>query len=148
MGAVRPRGRWGSLARRFASLRPSERRLVVRAALLMGAIRVALSFLPVRAVRRALVRGRRARASSGAAPGGLARAVIRAGTVVPGATCLVQALALTAMLERRGHAAQLVVGFGRTPLGSLDGHAWVETEGAVIGGSRFDAPPAAKSPWP
>ena len=135
-------------ARRFARLSPSERGLVVRAALLMVGIRVALSVLPVRAIRRALARGRGARASSRELPGTVARAVFRASAAVPGATCLVEALALTALLERRGHAVRLVIGFGTGPLGSLEGHAWVETDGGVFGAPRFAASPVAGSPWP
>jgi hypothetical protein len=136
-------GERAGLVRRCLRLPGPGRRLALRAALLMSAIRVALAVAPLGRVRGAL--SLRPGRSSGAAAGAgdVARAVARAGAAVPGATCLVRALALDRMLRARGHPARLVIGFARTPSGSLRGHAWVESGGAVFGGpddpSRYAA---------
>jgi hypothetical protein len=123
-------------ARRFLRLSADERRLVLGAALLMTAIRLALSLVSLRALRRLLARWAPGAAPSrrleGPAPDDLARAVARASAAVPGATCLVQALALEALLERRGCPARLRVGFAGGEGRTLTGHAWVESEGRVL----------------
>lgn len=126
-------------ARRFLRLSADERRLVLGAALLMTAIRLGLGLVSLRALRRLLARWAPGAAPSrrlgGSAPDDLARAVTRASAAVPGASCLVQALALEALLERRGCPARLRVGFtrgeGRT---LITGHAWVESAGRVFAG--------------
>ncbi len=127
------------LVGRFARLERAERRLALRAALLMGVISLGLSTVPLRMVRRLLAL--RAVPKPGD-PGTLAlddiaRAVTRASAVVPGSTCLVRALALHTLLERRGCSAELRMGFARTASGSLGGHAWVEAGGNVFGGDSF-----------
>ncbi len=53
----------------------------------------------------------------------------------PRPSCLAKAFVATSLLERRGRAAQLVVGVAKT--GDLiEGHAWVECEGAAVGANR------------
>jgi len=47
-------------------------------------------------------------------------------------TCLVRALALRRMLERRGIPARLQIGAGKT-LNGIQAHAWVEVQGQAIG---------------
>jgi hypothetical protein len=44
----------------------------------------------------------------------------------------VRALVVSALLVRRGHAAQLRLGFVRSEGGALGGHAWVESDGLVF----------------
>jgi hypothetical protein len=63
-------------------------------------------------------------------------AVDAASRLVPGPACLSRALAAQALLERRGHRAELRIGFRREPDGRLAGHAWVETAGADVGLAR------------
>jgi hypothetical protein len=46
--------------------------------------------------------------------------------------CLAKAFVATSLLERRGRAAQLVVGVVKTG-DRLEGHAWVECDGAAVG---------------
>jgi hypothetical protein len=55
-------------------------------------------------------------------------------------TCLVEALAAQAVLAAHGHAAKLRLGVARAGTeGSVQAHAWVESEGSVvIGGSAAD----------
>lgn len=49
-------------------------------------------------------------------------------------TCLMDALAAWAMLERRGYAAALRLGVRRSAdtTAGLDSHAWVECDGQVV----------------
>jgi hypothetical protein len=64
------------------------------------------------------------------------RAVERAARVVPGATCLPQAIATRSLLAGYGIASDLKLGVQRTEEG-LRAHAWLEREGqVVIGGSE------------
>ncbi len=54
---------------------------------------------------------------------------------MPGATCLVQALALQRLLSRAGHVSALEVGVAKSGR-RLEAHAWLRYEGSVlIGGS-------------
>ncbi len=137
---------------RLSRLDRSEHRLLTfRAALLMGAVRLGLMILPVEALRGLLSRLalRPSRLSGTSRSDDIARAVTRASMVVPGATCLVRALALEALLERRGYPARLRIGFARTEGGSLSGHAWVEAAGTVFGAAGDPVPHApATSPEP
>ncbi|MSR22793.1 MAG: lasso peptide biosynthesis B2 protein [Gemmatimonadetes bacterium] len=65
--------------------------------------------------------------------GGTARPldVARAARVVPGATCLVQALAAEWPIRRGGAAASLRFGVAKGD-GGLDAHAWLESGGRVL----------------
>jgi hypothetical protein len=129
----RPVLAWIRTARRFRHLDPAERRLALEAALLTVAVRVALSVLSLRTVRGLLARiPAVARPVSGDAASSIARAVMRTRAVVPGATCLVRALVVQALLVRRNHSAHLRLGFVRSAGGVLSGHAWVESEGRVF----------------
>jgi hypothetical protein len=56
--------------------------------------------------------------------------------MVPGASCLTQALAAQYLLARSGHRSQLRVGVAQDPSGRLLAHAWLVSDGrVVIGGS-------------
>ncbi len=58
------------------------------------------------------------------------------------ASCLVRSLALERLLRQAGYAAHLRLGVQRTT-GQLQGHAWVEVGGRVVG----DAQTAASEFW-
>lgn len=128
--------------RRFLELPAPERHLLIKAVLLLVAIRLGLAVLPFRTLRRLLAgRGERAagwRRTDRVSPDRIAWAVMAAGRYAPGrATCLVEALAVEALLARRGYPARLRVGVAREEDGRLQAHAWVESGGrVVIGGSE------------
>ena len=68
-------------------------------------------------------------------PDRVARAVRRVSRVVPGATCLTQALVAQALLERRGLPTRLQIGI-RDKGQAMQAHAWLESFGTtVIGGA-------------
>jgi len=124
---------WIKRARRLRRLDSAERRLALEATLLMVAVRLALSALSLRTTRGLVARfSAVAHPRPADAAENIARAVTRARGVVPGATCLVRALVMQALLVRRDRSAHLRLGFVRSEGGVLGGHAWVESEGRVF----------------
>lgn len=59
---------------------------------------------------------------------------------MPGATCLVQALAGMALLARQGHAATLCIGVTKRDA-AFGAHAWVECDGRAVVGVQADFTP-------
>ncbi len=64
--------------------------------------------------------------------------VQRVSQVIPGASCLTQALALKWMLTRRRIGSRLRIGVAHAPGGPFKAHAWLETASArvILGGAR------------
>lgn len=108
------------------------------------ALRAALWLLPFRwwRGRLALILNRPpAPAPGDMAPSFLAaRAVESVSRFVPNASCLVQALALRRMLDRRGTVCDLRLGVTRSKRGDFEAHAWIESGGRILIG----AGPAAR----
>lgn len=129
----------------FLRLSAAERRLLIEAALLLGAIRPGLRLLPFQTVRRLLSRVTKPaiRKSSASSPSAeqIARAVTVAGRYVPTVgtgVCLTEALAAQTMLARRAQPAQLRIGLLKGEESRLKAHAWVESEGEVVIGGEDD----------
>jgi hypothetical protein len=124
--------------RQFFQLDSAERRLILQCACLLAAMRVGLWIMSVRRLQALVIRGARRReaALSGARPSveRIARAVRAAARYVPGATCLPQALTAEFVLMRHGYPARVRIGMARTEDRALEGHAWVESGGAVVAG--------------
>lgn len=120
-------------------MRPeSIRARVVRvgvAWLTVAVVRVALSLLPLRLVRRLVDAAATRRPWLPLdAPTHTAHRVTRVARGVPGATCLTQALAARLLLAWHGHP-HAVVRFGvRRVEAGVTAHAWVEYRGTVIVG--------------
>lgn len=142
--------------RRFLRLPREERALALRAGAALAAVRVLSALLPHRRVRAitgggGATGGGRASAPDNATTWGVtasrdvARAVERAATVVPGATCLVQALAAEWLIRRAGGDAVVRIGVARDGYG-LAGHAWVESGGEIVLGGAEAARYAALEP--
>lgn len=125
-----------TLVGKFLRLPSPERLLLLRAALLLGGIRLGLSLLPFPVLRGLLSRVRVGRSrldnvghSSIDQP---VWAVAAAGRYIPKATCLAQALALQVLLTRQGHVVRLYIGVAKGKQGRLEAHAWVESQGKVL----------------
>lgn len=117
--------------------------LLVKAALLLSAIRVALWLFPYRSVRPLLDRACNPSSRLSVTRPKIeeaALAVSRAGTLVPGGKhCLSQALAVRVLLSRRGVPVDVRFGVRRGADSAVMAHAWVEHNGRVlIGGSNLD----------
>ena len=126
--------------RKLLSLRPSERQLLLRSALLLLAARLGLWLLPLPTLRRLLAK---LRPTESISPEGrsanierIAWALAVASCYVPAVTCLTQALAGQILLAQYGEPALLRIGVAKNEAGKLEAHAWVESRGRVlIGGS-------------
>jgi hypothetical protein len=125
----------------FAFLRRprAERAALVRAVVLVGAVRAALAVVPfVRLLRGldGLARRLPAPPADAAYRRRAAWAVgAVAGRLVPGGPCLTQALVLKFVLSRRGHPAVLRIGVAKES-GLLHAHAWLESDGEVVIGGE------------
>jgi len=131
--------------RKFMRLPAAERRLLMKAILLLCAVKVGLGLLPFQTLRRLL-------ANLAVLPVGLRDvedprsierivwAVELAGRLVPRAsTCLTQALTAQVLLLRRGHPALVHIGTVKGESGEFQAHAWVESGGEVlIGGHELE----------
>jgi hypothetical protein len=127
--------------RRFLRISAAERRLLIRAAVLLQVISVGMRLLPFRTLRRLLALAQKARAGSRRVDGipveRIAGAVEAAGRYMPGEkTCLTQALAAQTLLVRQGYPALLHIGAAKGEEGQLRAHAWVESEGRVVIGGH------------
>ena len=124
--------------RKFLGLSPMDRRLVMRAALVLITIRIAATTLAFGSLRRILARAAQAPWLLGAnAPAGkISWAVAVASRYTPiTCTCLVQALAVQALMARASQPAHLRFGVAQGVDGGVEAHAWVEyRERVIIGG--------------
>ena len=93
---------------------------------------MALWVLPVQKTRKLLALRRRATAP--VPEERIAWALHHAKRLVPGASCLPQALAAETLLVRSGHTADLRIGVRKTGPDSIEAHAWVEVDGKVVVG--------------
>lgn len=137
-----PRTTMGALSRgrKVVGCLATDPELLISALVLVPAIRLGLWLLPMRVVGRAL--GAIVRRKPGSAPDPslayrVSRAVGRASRMVPGATCLTQALAAQALLERYGLPTRLHIGLIRDEGQAVRGHAWVESQGAAVIGAAM-----------
>lgn len=122
--------RWG----KFLHLSRRDRQLVLQAALqlvwvratLRGKVHVALHALEATPPRPPL--------EGAQSSDRVAWAVATASRYVPGATCLVQALAARALLRRAGQPVTLRLGVAKPGPAHLEAHAWLEGGGRVLYG--------------
>jgi len=126
--------------RRAISLSPADWRLRFEAIAVLALVRLGLWILPFKTVGR-LTAG--TTAWLGSNPAGTAQRVSRAipssARLVPGASCLTQALAAEVLMRRRGHPCSLRLGVARNAAGDLRAHAWLESNGvSVVGGGLSD----------
>jgi hypothetical protein len=123
-----------SLAR-FLRLPAADRNVLLLAGALLLAVRVCLQLLSFRMVRRlALGAAAAGRPKACLPPERIAWAVARAGSRVPGATCLPRALVAESLLRRMGYPATLHIGVTKGDDRTLEAHAWVECLGKVVVG--------------
>lgn len=129
--------------RKFGSLPPADRRLLIESALLLVAIRLGLWLLPFQTLRRLLAKVTQSPLELRAADQGfidrVAWAVAVTSRYMPGApSCLPRALMAQALLARRGYPACLRIGVARSKGRQLQAHAWVEIQGRMVIGGLDD----------
>lgn len=127
-----------SVLRKLLRRSPEERSLVIRTAILLCVVRIALRLTDLPTLRRYAHRyavgAKRSRTRY--EPRQIAWAVAAAGNRIPGTgNCLVQALAAQILLEQSGHPAEIRIGVLRPGQAPLRAHAWVESRGEVVVGA-------------
>ena len=126
------------------ALAPREREILLEALVLLGGIRLGLWLFSFQAVKRFLAKKAVIVANTRQAEKECIDRVVWAVGVasrcVPHATCLTQALAVQALLARRGYPASLRIGVARSDEGSFEAHAWVENQGRIVVGNLADLP--------
>jgi hypothetical protein len=127
---------------KLLSLTSRERRLLVSAALLLGAIRLGLWLLPFQVLRRLLARITEATTQlQNADETSLDRvvwAVAVGSRYIPGVKCLARALATQVLLSQRSYPTCLRIGVAKDKGGKLEAHAWVESQGRIVIGDLGD----------
>lgn len=127
---------------KFFRLTAERRALLIAAAGLLVAIRIALALMPLRQLRDLLAWRPRQRSETRAGPAPTLQEIIwateRAAAFVPGATCLVQALAALRLCQSAGFAAAVKIGTAKAGDGTLQGHAWLEYRGEIMLGAVED----------
>ena len=119
------------LWQKLKNLAAVDRSLLAEALLLLLCVRLALRVMKFSTLRKRLD----GRAASRPCPVDRIRwAVHVAARRVPGTTCLAEALVAHSMLRRHGHAPSFKIGV-REGGSTLEAHAWVECDGAVVSGA-------------
>lgn len=129
------------MVRRFFALAADERRLVIDALVLQGAIAVGLRAMRFGQLRRLLERigrpGIAARTPEAATVERVAWAVrVTSRYLGAASTCLTQSLAAAALLGRRGHPSDVAIGVHPPDGNRLRAHAWVESRGSIVFGTQ------------
>lgn len=119
--------------RRLAALSPHERRCLLRAAIVVPTVRLALLVLPFRWVReRVDVQELGPQPPRRIPARHWAWAVRVVALRIPGASCLTQALALHWLLARAGQSARIHLGVAKHVGGGFEAHAWLESGGEIL----------------
>jgi hypothetical protein len=125
--------------RKFFNLSSSEQRLLIRAWILLGLIRLGLELFPFSTLRKLL---NRLKSIMGVfekefSEQQLVWSVAVVSRYIPKATCLAQALAAQLLLQQAGRQACLHIGVEEAEEGGIKAHAWVESQGRILIGG-FD----------
>ena len=127
------------ILRKFAGLSALERRLVTKAWFAVAAVRIMLWVLPYRWIEAWLLKP--SESIPAVPPADIALSVTRASTVVPFATCLVQAIAGAWLIGREGGRSTIRFGVAKdTEAPGFKAHAWLEHDGRILigGGTASD----------
>jgi hypothetical protein len=120
--------------RKFFNLSSSEQRLLIKAWILLGLIRLGLELFPFSTLRKLLDRLRIKLGSlkKEFSEEQLVWSVTVVSRYIPKATCLAQALTAQFLLQQAGHQACLHIGVEGAEEGGIKAHAWVESQGRIL----------------
>lgn len=129
-----------SLLGRFRALPPGDRRLAIKAAILVVGVRIGLWVLSYRWLANFLhgwvmVLSPPRGAIQSRSAERIVWAVSAVSRCVPQATCLTQALTAETLLRACGYPASINIGVAKHQDG-IEAHAWVELDGTVLIGHR------------
>jgi hypothetical protein len=124
--------------RTFLRLSCADRNLFFRAFMLVGAVRLALVALPYPVIRVLFRRNLPGpKVSEEVSPARLVWAVRAASRVIPGATCLTQALSLKLLMHSYGQPSRVQIGVAKDGEG-FQAHAWVEHADTILLNTRTE----------
>ncbi|MHB9131968.1 MAG: lasso peptide biosynthesis B2 protein [Armatimonadota bacterium] len=111
--------------------------LLLRAFRTVCLVRLGLCILPFRVMRQriACMKAVPLPTNNPPTPARIAWAVMVTSRVVPGATCLTQALAAHILLTRAGYHGILHIGVAFNSADKLQAHAWLECQGVILIGA-------------
>ncbi|MEM7698433.1 MAG: lasso peptide biosynthesis B2 protein [Verrucomicrobiota bacterium] len=123
---------------RFFAVDAARKRLVLEALVILTWARVVVWIVPFRQVAKMLSSSKASEPiGSPAEANNIGWAIRVVSNRVPGFHCLVQGLAATRMLHRRGLPASTHFGVRKDPeTAAIGAHAWVICDGEVITGER------------
>lgn len=128
-----------SRLKKLSDLSPADRRLLAQAVLYVAAARFALAFLRLQTICEFARSFGRRRCAPAHTASRIAWAVAAAGRFVPRSTCLAEALAAHALMQRSGLASVIWVGVDRNVSAGFRAHAWVECAGQIAVGATESA---------
>ena len=125
--------------RKFLQLSWLDQLLVIQSIFALASIVLALKVLPWLTLQRLSIKFAnwlsRFAPSNQPSAQQVAWAIRVARWIVPGATCLPNALAAQLLLIQHSYPADFKIGVAKNKFGNLEAHAWVTTEnGFIIGG--------------
>ena len=131
-----------SRLRRVADSSAREKEMIARTLFWLGFFRIRNLILPYRLTRK-WVSGeisdlRVAELYNEAIVNEVTASILRCRQYIPGANCLIQALATRAVLAHYGQRSNIRLGVVKSEV-SIDAHAWVEVDGRVIIGRNPNA---------
>ena len=130
---------WTEPLIKFLALGASEKLFLLYCVPVVAATRLGLSLLSYRTLKRWLPKDTGAAPASSEEVRRVSWGVRNAARVVPGASCLTQALSAQYLLARAGHRSQIQVGVAQDAKGRVLAHAWLISNGSVVvGGSARD----------
>lgn len=127
---------WTDPLAKFAALSASEKIYLLKCVPVVLAVRAGLTLLSYRTLKRWMPKGGAQVPADRTALRRVSWGVRNAARIVPGATCLTQALAAQFLLARSGHASNIRIGVAKDKDSRVIAHAWLVCEGrVVVGGS-------------
>jgi hypothetical protein len=123
---------------KFSRLPNAEQFLLVRAVIIVAAIRVGLWILPFRVVQRFTFKAREKKQTRYSVDQFI-WAVRATSRFVPRATCLTQAMAAQTLLSRAGYNPHVKIGVAKNEKKLFEAHAWlVLGDEVLIGGTEVE----------
>jgi hypothetical protein len=123
---------------KFLRLSTSEQFLLLRAVMIVAAIRVGLWVLPFRVMQRFTFKARKKKRTQYSIEQ-FVWAVRATSRYVPRATCLTQAMAAQTLLSRAGYNPQVKIGVAKNEKKLFEAHAWlVLGDQVLIGGMEVE----------
>lgn len=125
--------------RRFLALDRSDRMFLAGCIIVVATVRLCLSLLSYRRMQAWFPATPAVDNPSAPELVRIAWGIRNAARLVPGASCLTQALSGQFILARRGKASQIRIGVARDDEGRFIAHAWLISAGKIVlGGAETD----------